>query len=182
MPTSAGSRHDHGWLGKFLEHRIADKKVLRLTKMAGRRRARRREADGVRQGTPQGAWFRRCSQRVPALRLRPVGPTVANATRAATSSSFVMPTTWWWDSSSGRTPSGSWGDLWERFAKFGLELHPDKTRLIEFGRNAASNRAARAGVNRGRSTSSALRTSAGGRRAGNSCVKRRTISNGCGRS
>jgi len=33
-------------------------------------------------------------------------------------------------------------DLRERFAKFGLELHPDKTRLIEFGRFAASNRAA----------------------------------------
>jgi hypothetical protein len=28
-------------------------------------------------------------------------------------------------------------DLRERFAKFGLELHPDKTRLIEFGRHAA---------------------------------------------
>jgi hypothetical protein len=27
-------------------------------------------------------------------------------------------------------------ELRERFAKFGLELHPDKTRLIEFGRNA----------------------------------------------
>jgi len=26
------------------------------------------------------------------------------------------------------------------FEKFGLELHPDKTRLIEFGRNAAGNR------------------------------------------
>ncbi len=31
-------------------------------------------------------------------------------------------------------------DLRERFAKFNLELHPDKTRLIEFGRFAASNR------------------------------------------
>ena len=31
-------------------------------------------------------------------------------------------------------------DLRERFAKFGLELHPDKTRLIEFGRFAAKNR------------------------------------------
>jgi hypothetical protein len=28
----------------------------------------------------------------------------------------------------------------ERVAKFGLELHADKTRLIEFGRNAARNR------------------------------------------
>jgi hypothetical protein len=34
-------------------------------------------------------------------------------------------------------------DLRERFAKFGLELHPDKTRLIEFGRFAASNRSVR---------------------------------------
>jgi hypothetical protein len=33
--------------------------------------------------------------------------------------------------------------LRERFAKFGLELHPDKTRLIEFGRYAAQNRARR---------------------------------------
>jgi len=28
----------------------------------------------------------------------------------------------------------------ERLQKFGLELHPDKTRLIEFGRHAAENR------------------------------------------
>ena len=34
-------------------------------------------------------------------------------------------------------------DLHERFAGFGLQLHPDKTRLIEFGRHAARNRAAR---------------------------------------
>jgi len=33
-------------------------------------------------------------------------------------------------------------DLRERFAKFALELHPDKTRLIEFGRFAAANRKA----------------------------------------
>ena len=31
-------------------------------------------------------------------------------------------------------------DLRKRFAKFGLELHPGKTRLIEFGRFAAVNR------------------------------------------
>jgi hypothetical protein len=34
-------------------------------------------------------------------------------------------------------------DLRERFAKFALELHPDKTRLIQFGRFAAKDRAAR---------------------------------------
>ncbi len=31
-------------------------------------------------------------------------------------------------------------DLTERMGKFGLELHPDKTRLIEFGRFAEANR------------------------------------------
>jgi hypothetical protein len=30
--------------------------------------------------------------------------------------------------------------LRERLAKFGLELHPEKTRLIEFGRFATENR------------------------------------------
>ena len=34
-------------------------------------------------------------------------------------------------------------DLRQRLAKFGLVLHPDKTRLVEFGRHAARNRAAR---------------------------------------
>lgn len=34
-------------------------------------------------------------------------------------------------------------ELRERFAKFGLELHPDKTRLIEFGRYAEERRAKR---------------------------------------
>jgi RNA-directed DNA polymerase len=33
--------------------------------------------------------------------------------------------------------------LRERFAQFGLEVHPDKTRLIEFGRDAAARRRAR---------------------------------------
>jgi hypothetical protein len=34
-------------------------------------------------------------------------------------------------------------DLRERFTRFGLDLHPGKTRLIEFGRHAARNRASR---------------------------------------
>ena len=34
-------------------------------------------------------------------------------------------------------------ELRERLAKFGLDLHPDKTRLIEFGRHAARNRESR---------------------------------------
>ena len=34
-------------------------------------------------------------------------------------------------------------DLKARLARFGLNLHPDKTRLIEFGRSAIANRRAR---------------------------------------
>jgi RNA-directed DNA polymerase len=33
-----------------------------------------------------------------------------------------------------------WKELTERFRKFRLELHPDKTRLVEFGRFAPDNR------------------------------------------
>jgi len=33
-----------------------------------------------------------------------------------------------------------WKDLRERLAAYQLELHPDKTRLLEFGRRAATNR------------------------------------------
>ena len=35
------------------------------------------------------------------------------------------------------------GALKDRFTKFGLELHPEKTRLIEFGRHAAARRSQR---------------------------------------
>jgi RNA-directed DNA polymerase len=34
-------------------------------------------------------------------------------------------------------------DLRTRLAEFALELHPEKTRLIEFGRHAAANRSRR---------------------------------------
>src|ERR1700687_216180 len=38
-------------------------------------------------------------------------------------------------------------ELRERFAKFGLELHPEKTRLIEVGRDALQNRRRRGEAN-----------------------------------
>ncbi len=40
-----------------------------------------------------------------------------------------------------RTEAERFVQEWKaRLQKFGLELHPDKTRLIEFGRDAAENR------------------------------------------
>ena len=74
-------------------------------------------------------------------------------------------------------------ELRERFARFGLELHPDKTRLIEFGRHAAIEAAA-GGVwaSRRRSTSWALRTSVREPAAGGSGCGVSRSRNGCGRS
>ena len=75
-------------------------------------------------------------------------------------------------------------DLRERFAKFSLELHPGKTRLIEFGRFAARDRRAR-GLGKPETfeflghadvgTTWASRTSAGRReRDGSRCGARRS--------
>ena len=41
-------------------------------------------------------------------------------------------------SSTRPTPGASWDAMRERFEEFSLSLHPDKTRLIEFGRHAAA--------------------------------------------
>ena len=73
-------------------------------------------------------------------------------------------------------------DLRERFARFCLELHPGKTRLIEFGRFAAVRRAARSAGSRRRSISSASRTSAGKRGRGVSRSGGSPSRSECGRS
>jgi RNA-directed DNA polymerase len=44
-------------------------------------------------------------------------------------------------------------DLQERLTKFGLSLHPNKTRMIEFGRYATERRRKRGRAGRKRSTS-----------------------------
>ena len=73
-------------------------------------------------------------------------------------------------------------DLRERFAKFGLELHPDKTRLIEFGRYAVRQRKAQACRSRRRSTFLVSRISAGRPGVeGFGCGVSRSV-NGCGPS
>ncbi len=53
---------DRGWLEKFLEHRIADQRVLRLIgKWLGAGSIEDGEWSESVQGAPQGASFRRCS-------------------------------------------------------------------------------------------------------------------------
>jgi RNA-directed DNA polymerase len=136
---------DHDWLQRFLEHRIADKRVLRLI--------RKWLSAGViedgnwsetMEGSPQGAsvspllanvylhyvldrWarqWRRRNARGDMVIVRFADDFVAGFEHQGDAKQFLA-------------------DLRQRFAKFGLELHPGKTRLIEFGRFAAESRRGR---------------------------------------
>jgi hypothetical protein len=62
----------------------------------------------------------------------------------------------------------------ERLAKFGLELHPDKTRLIEFGRFAQVNRKARGAGEPEQFTFLGITHSCGSNSRGNFTVWRQT--------
>jgi group II intron reverse transcriptase/maturase len=138
---------DHGWLVKFLEHRIADKRVLRLIQKwlrAGVMENGRWAPS--EQGAPQGAtvspllanvylhyafdlWtqqWRKRYARGEMIVIRYADDIVAGFEHRADADRFLR-------------------ELKERFQKFALELHPEKTRLIEFGRFAAERRA-RAGL------------------------------------
>ena len=133
---------DHGWLVKFLEHRIADRRVLRLVQKWLRAGV---SEDGqwskTEVGTPQGAV---------------ASPLLANVflhyafdlwvhqwrTKFATGDMIVV--RYADDFVVGfqhrREAERFLQELGGRMEKFGLALHPEKTRLIEFGRFAAENR------------------------------------------
>jgi RNA-directed DNA polymerase len=133
---------DHGWLLKFLEHRVADRRILRLIQQWLRAGV---SEDGqwtkTAVGTPQGAV---------------ASPLLANVflhyafdlwvqqwrTRSATGDMIIV--RYADDFVVGfqhrREAERFHRELRERLEKFGLALHPEKTRLIEFGRFAAENR------------------------------------------
>jgi len=133
---------EHGWLVKFIEHRVADARVVRLIKKwlhAGVLEEGRLTQSEV--GTVQGG---------------SISPLLANIYLHY---AFDL----WVEQWRGRHARGDvvivrYADDWvagfqyradaERFQRavdarlgqFGLKLHPDKTRLIEFGRFARDNR------------------------------------------
>jgi RNA-directed DNA polymerase len=133
---------DHEWLVKFVEHRIADTRVVQLIQKwlnAGVLE------DGTRTwsetGTPQGGsaspllanvylhyafdlWahnWRRKQARGDIIIVRFADDIVVGFQHRADAERFQV-------------------ELEERFRKFNLELHPEKTRLLEFGPFAANNR------------------------------------------
>jgi RNA-directed DNA polymerase len=133
---------DQAWLMKFLEHRIADKRVLRLI---GKWLAAGVIEDGnwseTTEGSPQGASV---SPLLANVYLHYVFDRWVRQWRKRHARGDIIVTRFADDFVVGFQHLGDakqfLRDLRERFAKFNLELHPDKTRLIEFGRFAASDR------------------------------------------
>jgi len=129
---------DHGWLVKFLEHRVADRRVVRLIQKwlrAGVLEEGRRTP--TERGTVQGGsispllanvflhyvfdlWIQRWRKR------RAHGDVVV----VRFADDFVV------GFEHRQEAERFLNELRERFARFGLELHPDKTRLFPFGRHA----------------------------------------------
>lgn len=132
------TRLDHAWSREFLRHRIADERLLRLI---GKWLSAGVVEDGTwtesEVGSPQGAsvspllanvylhyvfdlwadWWRRTQASGDVVIVRFADDIVVGFEHEQEARAFL-------------------GELRERLAKFALELHPDKTRLIEFGRNA----------------------------------------------
>ena len=132
----------HEWTMKFIEHRVADRRILRLIQKwlkAGVSEDGQRSETKV--GTPQGAvispllanvylhyafdlWvevWRKKVAKGDVIVVRYADDLVLGFQHRAEAERFLR-------------------EFRERLAKFGLELHTDKTRLIEFGRFAARDR------------------------------------------
>ena len=136
---------DHQWLLKFLEHRIADKRVLRLIQ---KWLAAGVIEDGAwtafEEGVPQGA---SASPLLANVYAHYVLDLWAHQWRTRHAHGDVIIVRWADDFVVGfehREDAERFStELRDRLAPFGLELHAEKTRLIEFGRHAARDRAAR---------------------------------------
>jgi RNA-directed DNA polymerase len=131
----------HEWLVKFLEHRIADKRIMRLIKKwlnAGVLE------DGLlkytKEGTPQGG---SASPFLANVYLHYVFDLWSQAWRKSKARGDMIIVRWADDIVVGfqaRHDANTFTkELAERLAKFSLQLHPDKTKVIEFGPYAIDN-------------------------------------------
>ncbi len=133
---------DHEWLVKFIEHRIADQRVVRLIRKwlnAGVLEEGRWKSS--EEGTPQGG---SASPLMANIFLHYVFDLWVHQWRKTKAKGDVIVVRWADDFVVGfqhRVDAERFHkELAERFAEFKLKLHPEKTRLIEFGRYAANNR------------------------------------------
>jgi RNA-directed DNA polymerase len=132
----------HEWAMKFVEHRVADRRILRLIQKwlkAGVSEDGQWSESKV--GTPQGAVV---SPLLANVYLHYVFDLWIEAWRRKVAADEVIVVRYADDLVVGfqsRADAERFLDEFrERLAKFGLELHADKTRLIEFGKYAARNR------------------------------------------
>jgi RNA-directed DNA polymerase len=135
----------HEWLIRFIEHRVADRRVVRLIQKwlnAGVLEEGHRIVSEV--GTVQGGSI---SPLLANVYLHYVFDLWAHRWRQKHAHGDVVVVRFADDFVMGfehRDDAEQFlADLRERFARFGLDLHPEKTRLVEFGRFAAANRRAR---------------------------------------
>jgi group II intron reverse transcriptase/maturase len=136
---------DHEWMLRFIEHRIADPRILRLIRKwlkAGVSEDGKWIETAV--GTPQGAVI---SPLLANVYLHYVFDLWANRWRRNCGTGEIIIVRYADDFVLGfqrrRDAERFLDDLKERLTQFGLAVHPEKTRLIEFGRFAADNRAQR---------------------------------------
>jgi group II intron reverse transcriptase/maturase len=136
---------DHGWLVQFIEHRIADQRIVRLVQKwlnAGVVEEGKRMR--VEEGTPQGG---SASPLLANIYLHYAFDLWAHAWRQKHAHGDVIVVRFADDIVVGfqvKSDAEQFRvELAERLRKFRLELHPEKTRLLEFGPFAADNRRAR---------------------------------------
>jgi len=133
---------NHEWLIKFIEHRVRDKRVIRLIqkwlKAGVMLDGRREETD---EGVPQGGSI---SPLLANIYLHYAMDLWVQQRRKDRSRGELIIVRWADDFVVGFEHRSSalkfLAELKERMLKFSLELHPEKTRILEFGRFAANNR------------------------------------------
>ena len=135
----------HEWTMRFVQHRVADRRILRLIqKWLKAGVSEDGEWSETKVGTPQGAVI---SPLLANVYLHYVFDLWLEAWRKKVAKGQVIAVRYADDLVVGfedRTEAERFlQEFRERLAKFGLELHPEKTRLIEFGRYAQANRQAR---------------------------------------
>ena len=132
----------HEWLVRFLEHRVGDERIIRLVRKwlkAGV--LEEGEWSASEAGTPQGSVI---SPLMANVYLHYVFDLWAERWRRREARGHVILVRYADDIVAGFQYEADARRFWEamrvRFEQFALALHPDKTRLLEFGRYAASDR------------------------------------------
>ena len=132
----------HEWLMRFVEHRIGDRRINRLIRKWLKAGVMEEgELVSTETGTPQGAV---ASPLLANIYLHYVFDLWAQAWRKKRAHGDVIVVRYADDIVVGfefkDEAERFWKELTERMQKFQLELHPEKTRLFEFGRHAVANR------------------------------------------